>query len=351
MSAKEILLMKDFFWKMDERVQRILKAVITTYIDTGEPIGSRTISKKYNFGLSPATIRNIMADLEDMDYLSHPHTSSGRVPTEKGYRLYIDNLISDNEMEYIDEEEFAMRYQHKKMAMSDLLHETSLLLSMLSHYTGVVTMPRFTSIILKYLKFISLEKRCIMVIFVSQEGVVLDKVFEVDVDYSQNELDGIALYVNKKLEGYTIGEIKDKLLEGMRMDRAHYNELLIKVFKHSEDSFSKDGEIYLEGTTNVLNHPEFSDVEKMKHLFKAFEEKYTILKLLNKCLDSEGVNVYIGLGSLGINNCSVVAANYRDGNRVLGTIGVIGPTRMEYSKVIPLVDVTARVITKTLSRG
>lgn len=351
MSAKEILLMKDFFWKMDERVQRILKAVITTYIDTGEPIGSRTISKKYNFGLSPATIRNIMADLEDMDYLSHPHTSSGRVPTEKGYRLYIDNLISDNEMEYIDEEEFAMRYQHKKMAMSDLLHETSLLLSMLSHYTGVVTMPRFTSIILKYLKFISLEKRCIMVIFVSQEGIVLDKVFEVDVDYSQNELDGIALYVNKKLEGYTIGEIKDKLLEGMRMDRAHYNELLIKVFKHSEDSFSKDGEIYLEGTTNVLNHPEFSDVEKMKHLFKAFEEKYTILKLLNKCLDSEGVNVYIGLGSLGINNCSVVAANYRDGNRVLGTIGVIGPTRMEYSKVIPLVDVTARVITKTLSRG
>ncbi|MBI5181744.1 MAG: heat-inducible transcription repressor HrcA [Nitrospirae bacterium] len=336
---------------MDERVQRILKAVITTHIETGEPIGSRTISKRYNFGLSPATIRNIMADLEEMDYLSHPYTSSGRVPTEKGYRHYIDNLISDNEMEYIDEEEFAIRYQHKKMAMSELLHETSLLLSMLSHYTGVVTMPRFTSIILKYLKFIGLEKRCIMVIFVSQEGIVLDKVFEVDVDYSQNELDGIALYVNKELEGYTIGEIKDKLLEGMRMDRAHYNELLIKVFKNSEDSFSKDGEIYLEGTTNVLNHPEFSDVEKMKYLFKAFEEKYTILKLLNKCLDSEGVNVYIGLGSLGINNCSVVAANYRDGNRVLGTIGVIGPTRMEYSKVIPLVDVTARVITKTLSRG
>lgn len=335
---------------MDNRNQRILKAVITSYIETGGPIGSRTISKKYDFGLSPATIRNIMSDLEDMGLLTHPYTSSGRIPTERGYRYYIDNLMSENELAYIDEEAFEKRYQ-KKMDIVELMHETSVILSIFSHYSGVATMPCFTNTIFQHLKFIKLAKKNIIAIFVSQEGIVQNKVFDIDEDYSQKELDRIADYVNTKFNGLTIAEIRNRLLEEMRADNAHYSYLLLKVLKDSESAFSENGSIFLEGAANVLNLPEFSsDMDKMKSLVNAFEEKYTILNFLNKCLDSEGVKVYIGTGNSVLNSCSVVAANYRDGSRVIGTIGVIGPTRMEYTRVIPLVDVTARILSRTLSK-
>lgn len=336
---------------MDERVQKILKTVITAYIETGEPVGSRTISKKHDFWLSPATIRNIMADLEELGFLTHPYTSSGRIPTEKGYRYYIDSLISHSDLEHIDEEQFLARYQNKRTDISELMHETSQILSMLSHYTSVVTIPRFTNTIFKHLKFIMLDNRRILAIFVSQEGIVHNNVFAVDEDYTQKDLDWVAAYINDEFEGCTIGQIRDKLIEGMRMDKAHYNKLLIKIInKYNEDSFFDIGDIFLEGKANVLDHPEFSDIEKMKQLFKTFEEKYTILKFLNKCVDNDGVKVIIGDENIGISHCSLVVANYKDGNRVLGTIGVIGPTRMEYSRIIPLVDVTARTLTKAFSR-
>ncbi len=343
-------LIKDY-QDMDKRNQRILKAIIASYIETGGPIGSRTISKKYDFGLSPATIRNIMSDLEEMGLLTHPYTSSGRIPTEKGYRYYIDNIMSENELEYIDEEEFERRYQNKKMDIIELMHETSVILSIFSHYSGVATMPCFTNTIFQHLKFIKLAKKNIMAIFISQEGIVQNKVFDIDEDYSQKELDRIADYVNKEFRGLAIAEIRSRLLDEMRADNAHYNYLMLKVLKDSENTFSENGGIFLEGAANVLNLPEFSsDVGKMKSLVMAFEEKYTILKFLNKCLDSEGVKVYIGAEDSVLNNCSVVAANYKDGNRILGTIGVIGPTRMEYTRVIPLVDVTARILSRTLSK-
>ena len=335
---------------MDNRNQRILKAVITSYIETGGPIGSRTISKKYDFGLSPATIRNIMSDLEEIGLLTHPYTSSGRIPTEKGYRYYIDNLMSENELACIDEEAFEKRYQ-KKMDIVELMHETSVILSIFSHYSGVATMPCFTNTIFQHLKFIKLAKKNIIAIFVSQEGIVQNKVLDIDEDYSQKELDRIADYVNTKFNGLTIAEIRNRLLEEMRADNAHYSYLLLKVLKDSESAFSENGSIFLEGAANVLNLPEFSsDMDKMKSLVNAFEEKHTILNFLNKCLDSEGVKVYIGTGNSVLNNCSVVAANYRDGSRVIGTIGVIGPTRMEYTRVIPLVDVTARILSRTISK-
>jgi heat-inducible transcriptional repressor len=330
---------------MDNRNQKILKAIITSYIETGDPIGSRTISKKYDFGLSPATIRNIMSDLEDRGLLTHPYTSSGRVPTEKGYRYYIDNILSENELAYIDEEEFERRYKNKKMDIIELMHETSMILSMFSHYSGVATIPRFTNTIFKYLKFIKLLKNHIMAIFVSEEGIVQNKVFGIDEDYSQKELDRITDYVNKEFRGLAIAEIRGRLLDGMKADKVSYNFLLLKVLRESESTFSENGSIFLEGATNVLNLPEFSsDVDKIKSLVMAFEEKYTILRFLNQCLDSEGVKVYIGAEDSILNNCSVVAANYKDGKRVLGTIGVIGPTRMEYARVIPLVDLTARIL-------
>lgn len=336
---------------MDNRNQKILKAIITSYIETGDPIGSRTISKKYDFGLSPATIRNIMSDLEDRGLLTHPYTSSGRVPTEKGYRYYIDNIMSENELAYIDEEEFERRYKNKKMDIIELMHETSMILSMFSHYSGVATIPRFTNTIFKYLKFIKLLKNHILAIFVSEEGIVQNKVFGIDEDYSQKELDRITDYVNKEFRGLAIAEIRGRLLDGMKADKVSYNFLLLKVLRESESTFSENGSIFLEGATNVLNLPEFSsDVDKIKSLVMAFEEKYTILRFLNQCLDSEGVKVYIGAEDSILNNCSVVAANYKDGKRVLGTIGVIGPTRMEYARVIPLVDLTARILSKTLSK-
>jgi heat-inducible transcriptional repressor len=344
---------------LDERSQSILKAIVLSYIRTAYPVGSRSLTKSFDFGLSPASIRNIMADLEEMGYLAQPHPSAGRIPTEKGYRFYVNGVLDEIDQERIMEGLGIEKYQmHKTEDIKQLFQETSKLLSMHSHYAGIVLTPKFANMFFQHLKFIKLRKFHVLMVFVSMEGLIQTKVIETEKDFSQQELDRFSFFLNDRFKGIALQEIQSALLNQMREDKEQYSRLLQKVLDLVNKAFQEaqgnphGEELFLEGTANILDLPEFANVEKMKALFKAFEEKYIIMKLLDGCFSNDGVQVFIGSENpfLGINNCSLVITNYKRGSQVLGALGIIGPTRMEYSKVIPLVDYTAKWLGQVLAQ-
>ena len=339
---------------LNDRSQNILKAVILSYIRTAYPVGSRTLTKTFDFGLSPASIRNIMADLEEMGYLIQPHPSAGRVPSEKGYRFYVDGLLSEADPEVMNYDFGVQQYSlHKTDDVRGLLQETSRMLSLCSHYAGIVLTPKFANMLFQHLQFIELRRHHILIVFVSTEGLVQTKIIETDEDFAQQELDRFSFFLNDRFKGLTLQEIRTKLLDQMWEDKESYNRLLQMALEPISESLieAQGEELYLEGAANILEQPEFSNVEKMKALFRTFEEKYNIMKLLDKCFNSEGVQVFIGSENAfpGTNECSLVITNYKRGNQVLGALGIIGPIRMEYSRVIPLVDYTARLLSQTLA--
>ncbi len=344
---------------LDERSQSILKAIVLSYIRTAYPVGSRSLTKSFDFGLSPASIRNIMADMEEMGYLAQPHPSAGRIPTEKGYRFYVNGLLDAIDQEKIMEDLGIEQYQmHKTEDIKQLFQETSKLLSMHSHYAGIVLTPKFANMFFQHLQFIKLRKYHVLMVFVSMEGLIQTKVIETEKDFSQQELDRFSFFLNDRFKGIELQEIQSALLNQMREDKEQYSRLLQKVLDLMNKAFQEaqgkphGEELFLEGTANILDLPEFANVEKMKALFKAFEEKYIMMKLLDSCFNNEGVQVFIGSENafLGINDCSLVITNYKRGSQVLGALGIIGPTRMEYSKVIPLVDYTAKWLGQVLAQ-
>jgi heat-inducible transcriptional repressor len=344
---------------LDERSQSILKAIVLSYIRTAYPVGSRNLTKSFDFGLSPASIRSIMADLEEMGYLAQPHPSAGRVPTEKGYRFYVNGLLDVIDQEKIMENFGIEQYQIQKTEdIKQLFQETSKLLSMHSHYAGIVLTPKFANMFFQHLQFIKIRKYHILIVFVSMEGLIQTKVIETEKDFSQQELDRFSFFLNDRFKGIALQEIQSALLNQMKEDKEQYSRLLQKVLDLVNKAFQEaqgkplGEELFLEGTVNILDLPEFANVEKMKALFKAFEEKYIIMKLLDSCFNNEGVQVFIGSENayLGINDCSLVITNYKRGSQVLGALGIIGPTRMEYSKVIPLVDYTAKWLGQVLAQ-
>jgi heat-inducible transcriptional repressor len=340
--------------KISERSQNILEAVVLEYIRSAFPVGSQTLTKNFNFKLSPATIRNIMADLEETGYLFQPHTSAGRVPTEKGFRFYVDRLVEEvlGTEEEFDPSKFQRSWPGKWEDAKGLFEETSRLLSMESHYTGMVLAPRLSQTIFKQVEFIRLRKNHLLAIFVSQDGFLHQRFLEVDEDYTQKELSRIAAYLNNEFSGMTLSQVKKKILALMKAERDMYDQLIQKALELGRKALSmaQEGELYLGGTTNILDLPEFADAEKMKGLFKAFEEKATIVELLDTCLSTERVQVLIGSDNafLAIQDCSLVIANYKRRDQTLGSLGVIGPIRMDYSRVIPLVSHIAKLLSQVL---
>ncbi len=336
-----------------ERNQQVLKAIVYSYIRTAYPIGSRTITKNFEFGLSAATIRNIMADLEEMGYLSQPHTSAGRIPTEKAYRFYVDYFISDELPQWQEQVFIEERYLiPKRDDIKELLQETSQLLSFLSHYAGMVVAPNPSYAAFKQLEIIRLRKNHLLIILITQDGLIQNRIIEMAEDLSHQELDRIVSFLNERFAGQNLYEIRRLLLDEGQKEKELFDQLLQKALEIGRRALSSEpeSELYLGGTSNILNLPDFSDLEKMKGLLQALEEKALIVELLNKCLDAEGVHVFIGSENENrwMEDCSLVAANYKRGNRVLGTLGVIGPARMEYERVIPLVNHTANLLSRVL---
>jgi heat-inducible transcriptional repressor len=329
---------------MNDRLRDILNTVILYHIQLGSPIGSRTVTKLSGMGLSPATIRNVMADLEEMGYLTHPHTSAGRVPTEKGYRFYVDALLRE-EGWFEPPTQKPTEWSRGQERPSGLLQEASRMLSEMSHYAGVVVAPRLAHRVFKQIEFIGLRPHQVLAIFVSEDGLVHQTLFEVERAYSTAELREMAHHLNSRYSGVPLQLVGQRLLEEMQQVKERYDSLLGRALDLGRQAMStgEAGEIYVEGAANILNQEEFADFEEMKSLFKAFEEKYRLLKVLEQCLDTLGVQVYIGSenAALGTTTCSLVVSTYQCQGRPIGSVGVIGPTRMDYSHVIPLVQETA----------
>jgi heat-inducible transcriptional repressor len=339
-------------FSLSERMKRVLEIIIEDYILTAEPVGSRKISKQSNLKLSPATIRNIMSDLEELGYLSQPYTSAGRMPTERGLRFYVDSIINIHELSDQEQQEIRSKYLSPLMEGPDLFRETSRILSLSSHYLGIVWTPRMNSVVLRHIEFVKLRRHLVLAISVSTTGLVHNRIVEVEQDSSQSELDRLSDYLNSFLAGLTLYQVKEKLLEQMRVAKNAYDLLFEQALRLGEKAFSSidDTDVFIEGKTNILNEPEFGNVSRMTDLFRTFEEKVTMLKLLDKFMDPKGVQIAIGSESQvqEMETCSVVTSTYSCSGEVLGVLGVIGPRRMNYSKVSPLVGYTAKLLTEIL---
>jgi len=338
--------------ELNERGRRILEAIVEDYIGTAEPIGSRAVTRRHQLGLSPATVRNVMADLEEMGYIISPHTSAGRVPTEKGYRFYVDTLLQVGQLDRQQKNRIEQYYRLDGLRVEERLREAGKVLSAISSYAGVVMIPRFTSTVFRHIEFLKLSQGKLLVIFVSRSGLVQNKVIETDMPLSQHELEQISNYLNQTLSGLSIQEIKAKIVREMAEEKAIYDKLLSRALELSQEALSGElgGQVFIEGACNILEQPEFKDLERMKRLFRAFEQKSLLIELLDKSQQAKGVQIFIGSESeySEIEGCSLITANYSSSRGTIGALGVIGPNRMNYSQVIPVVDYTARLVSQIL---
>ena len=342
---------------LEERQRQVLVAVICNYIATAEPVGSRTIARKYGFGLSPATIRNIMADLEEFGFLAQPHTSAGRIPTDKGFRFYVDHLTQmQRSLEEVDSSHIE-EMLHSETEVVNLMKKTTDLLSKLSQQAGLVLTPNLKNTICRHIDFIKLNNSQSLVIFISESGLVHKRVIQLDDEISQDTLDKMSRLITTELMGLSLAQIRAKLLDMMRHEKTQFDQLFANAVKLSQLFFSDetdDSELYVGGTVNMINQPEFADVEKMRGLFRAFEEKRLLIHILDKCLDDgdgESAKVIIGEESTieDIRDLSLVLSSYKYGDHALGIIGIIGPKRMNYTQVIPIVEYTASTLSRLLT--
>ncbi len=338
---------------MDEltgRGKQILEALIEEYITTAEPVGSRTITRRQIVSLSPATVRNVMSDLEELGFLASPHTSAGRIPTDKAYRFYVDSLL-EAQRQAVDEADLQQRFTLQSRDLGTALQEASRLLSSLSQYVGVVVAPSMAANVFRQIEFVRLGGRRLLVILVAASGAVQNRLVELEQDIPPEDLIRMANYLNEQLHGLTIAQVKRRLMEEMASDKASYDELLAQAIAVSQQALADEGaQIFIEGQANIMEQPEFADIGRMREMFRAFEEKSQLVGLLDRCLQASGVQIFIGAESHlnQMAGMSVITAPYRTGKDTFGVLGVIGPTRMGYAKVIPIVDYTARLISKML---
>ncbi len=339
---------------LSERSKRILEAIIEDYIRTAEPVGSRSISRRHGLSLSPATIRNCMSDLEEMGFLASPHTSAGRIPTDKAFRFYVDSLLTVGSIDRQQEEQIRRQYSLYGKDVGEIFKETSRMLSSLSHYMGIVVTPRFTTTVFRHIEFIKLGGTRLLAILVSKNGIVQNKIIEADEEIGLADLTRMSNYLNDLLRDLSISELRSRILQEMQDEKVRYDALLAKALKLSEQTLDENGtEVFIEGQVNILDQPEFADVEKMKEIFRAFEEKNQLISLLDRCMESEGVHIFIGSENYmrQMAQMSIISAPYMSGNKTVGVLGVIGPTRMGYDRVIPIVDYTARLLSRLLDMG
>ena len=337
--------------QLSDRGKRILEAVIEDYIATAEPVGSRTITRSHALSLSPATVRSVMSELEEMGFLVSPHTSSGRIPTDKAYRLYVNSILEVKHIARDNREEIQRRCRLAGKDMGEVLKETSRLLSSTSSYMGVVMAPRFAANVFRQMEFVKLSSRRILAILISQNGIVQNRLIQVEEEIHQEDLVRMANYLNELLQGLTIAQVRERLLTEMQSEKVRYDTLMAQALALSEETLGTDDrELFLEGQANILEQPEFSDAGRMREIFRAFEKKGLILDLLDRSMKADGVQIFIGAEShlLRMEGMSLITSTYMTGKDTVGVLGVIGPTRMGYGRVIPIVDYTAKLISRLL---
>jgi len=336
---------------LDSRARRLLRSLIAQYIRDGEPVGSRTLAKTAGLDVSPATIRNVLQDLEEIGLVSAPHTSAGRVPTAQGYRLFVDTLLELKPMR--DEELQRMRSEIPGgPTTQDVITRVSGVLSQLTHFVGLVTVPQREQFAFRQIDFVSLGPSRVLVILVFTDNEVQNRVLDLPRIYLPGELEQIANYLNQNFSGLPLEEIRRRLVTELEQARDSIDRLMRATIELADASFRTEHreDMVLAGQTNLMGARGLGDVERLRELFDAFARKRELVRLLEGCVHADGVRLFIGeeSGYAPLGQCSVVTAPYGDANRTLGVIAVIGPTRMDYDRVIPVVQATAQVLSNTL---
>jgi heat-inducible transcriptional repressor len=340
--------------KLDARSRQLLRALVSHYIAEGEPVGSRTLAKNAGLDVSPATIRNVMSDLEELGLLSAPHTSAGRIPTAQGYRVFVDSLL---ELKPLDQPQVdALRRELPTQAPTqDLLNGVSSLLSDVTHFVGVVTVPKREEFPFRHIDFVALGGSRVLVILVFADNEVQNRVVVTTKPYSPSDLEQIANFLNANYAGLRMSEIRDRLLREMRETSHRLHQLMVAAADVTQLAFSDtvSGDMLLAGQANLMGSQGLSDMDRLRELFEAFQRKRDLLVLLENCARAEGVRLFIGeeSGFAALDSCSVITAPYGVEGRVLGVLGVIGPTRMAYQRVIPVVQATAQILSGALNQG
>jgi len=331
----------------------LLKVLVEKYIDEGQPVGSRALACESGINLSPATIRTVLSDLEKLGLVSSPHTSAGRVPTDLGYRFFVDSLLNVQPLnsDVVCQLEEKLSVDINPQA---LIQTASSMLSEITNLAGVVTLPRHEYTELRHIEFLPLSENSILVVVVINEKEVHNKIINTPRVFSRSELEQAANYLNAHFAGKDIQSVKLSLLNELKETKNHADKFMttvINIASQAIDTESAQSDFILDGEINLMNYAEMSDVEKLRQLFEAFNKKRDVLHLLEQVIQSEGVQIFIGAesGYTVFDDCSVVTAPYQVNGEILGVLGVIGPTRIAYNKIIPIVDVTAKLLGSALN--
>lgn len=338
---------------LNERSSQLLKTLIERYITDGQPVGSRSLSKDSELNLSPATIRNVMADLEDMGLVHSPHTSAGRVPTVIGYRVFVDMLLTVKPLK----SDVLSHLSNSLLARDDpseMIGAASKLLSDLTQMAGVVTLPKREAVVLRHIEFLPLSNTRVLVIFVTNEQEVHNKIIHTAKLFSASELLQASNYLNSLYSGKSLTAVRDAVLQELQDDREKMNQIMLDAIRMAQLTFATDNEkedFVLTGETNLMDFTELSGRDQLRKLFDAFHHKQGVIHLLDQCMKAEGIKIFIGeeSGYQAFDQCSLVTSSYSVSDKVVGVLGVIGPTRMAYEKIIPYVDVTAKLLGAALN--
>lgn len=346
--------MKDI--TLDERAKRVLCAVVESYIEKPEPVGSRYIMKKYGFNVCSATIRNIMSDLEDAGFLYQPHTSAGRVPTDMAYRFYVDYIFekallqSDEIKRFI--ENLTKKLKKLRNNMNSLFLETTQSLSQTTKYLGLAVLPRTEKTALHRVDFIKFKDDLVIAVVVNDKGIVKSKIVKAYPEITQNELNSLADFVNQNYQGKAIDEIREDLIVRIKKEKIFWDKLISKILKMCQEAlyFSRE-DVYVSGLYHIMHLPDFSDIEKLREIAKAIQDKHLLLKLFENISEEDEVKVIIGEENPieEFRNFSIIASPYKEKDKSLGIIALVGPKRMNYQRAIMLVNAFARSLTRTLS--
>lgn len=339
---------------LDARARRLLRALIAQYIRDGLPVGSRTLAKQSGLDVSPATIRNVMADLEDIGLVAAPHTSAGRVPTAQGYRVFVDSLLQVQPLDHGEIERLKQGLPDNT-GTQGLLSSASELLSAMTHFVGMVTVPKRDSFGLRHIDFVALDADRVLVILVFADNEVQNRIIQTSRPYSPGELEQAANFLNAHFVGRRLPEIRRQLLRELKETRSAMERILATAVDVAEQAFAddRDDDMVVAGQTRLMGHDDLSDLDRLRELFEAFSRKRELLRLLEGCIHAQGVRLFIGeeTGLAPLGQCSVVTAPYCVDGQVLGVLGVIGPTRMAYERVIPMVQATADLVGAALNKA
>lgn len=342
---------------LDERTKKVLCAVVESYIEKPEPVGSRYIMKKYGFNVCSATIRNIMSDLEDAGFLSQPHTSAGRVPTDRAYRFYVDYIFQGNLLFQSSEikkfiENLTKKLRKLRNNMNSLFMETTQSLSQATQYLGLAVLPATEKTALHRVDFIKFKDDLVIAVVVNDKGIVKNKIIKAYPEITQRELNSLADFVNRNYQGKAIDEIREDLLMRIEKEKIFWDRLISKILKMCQEAlyFSRE-DVYVSGFYHIMHLPDFSDIEKLREVAKTIQDRHLLLKLFESISEDDEVKVIIGQENPveQFRSFSIIASPYKEKDKSLGVIALVGPKRMDYQRAIMLVNAFARSLSRTLS--